>query len=306
MEHVTLNNARANESHESLLSNGRVQPSVVLNNGVKIPMIGFGVFQMNDQKECQQAVETAIEVGYRSIDTAASYMNEEAVGAAVRASGMKREEMFVTTKLWVQDHEYDDTLRAFDTSMAKLGLDYLDLWLIHKPYGNYYAAWRAMERLYKEGRIRAIGVTSFSNDRLLDLALHNEVRPAVNQIETHPFFVQEAANQFMKKENIQHEAWAPFAEGHNDIFRHPVLLEIAQAHGKTVGQVILRWHLQRGVVVIPKTVHRERMVENISVFDFALNTDEMARISALDINRSEAYDDQDPENTRWIGTLKIH
>ena len=279
---------------------------VTLKNGVKMPMIGFGVFQMNDQKVCQQAVETAIEVGYRSIDTAASYMNEEAVGAAVRASGVKREEMFVTTKLWVQDHEYDDTLKAFDTSMAKLGLDYLDLWLIHKPYGNYYAAWRAMERLHKEGRIRAIGVTSFSNDRLLDLTLHNEIRPAVNQIETHPFFVQEAANQFMKKEDIQHEAWAPFAEGHNDIFRNPVLSEIAKAHGKTVGQVILRWHLQRGVVVIPKTVHRERMVENISVFDFALNAGEMARISALDKNRSEAYDDQDPENTRWIGTTKIH
>ena len=271
-----------------------------------MPMIGFGVFQVSDQKECQQTVETAIEVGYRSIDTATSYMNEEAVGAAVRASGVKREEMFVTTKLWVQDHEYDDTLRAFDTSMAKLGLDYLDLWLIHKPYGNYYAAWRAMERLYKEGRIRAIGVTSFSNDRLLDLALHNEIRPAVNQIETHPFFVQEAANQFMKKENIQHEAWAPFAEGHNDIFHNPVLTEIAQAHGKTVGQVILRWHVQRGVVVIPKTVHRERMVENISVFDFSLNAAEMTRISALDMGHSAAYDDQDPENTRWIGTMKIH
>ncbi len=271
-----------------------------------MPMVGFGVFQVNDQKECQQAVETAIEVGYRSIDTAASYMNEEAVGQAIKASGVKREELFVTTKLWVQDHEYDDTLRAFDTSIAKLGLDYLDLWLIHKPYGNYYAAWRAMERLYKEGRIRAIGVTSFSNDRLLDLALHNEIRPAVNQIETHPFFVQESANAFMKKEGIQHEAWAPFAEGHNDIFHNPVLTEIAKAHGKTVGQIILRWHIQRGVVVIPKTVHRERMVENISVFDFALTADEIVRISALDMGQSAAYDDQDPENTRWIGTMKIH
>ncbi len=279
---------------------------VTLNNDVKMPMIGFGVFQMNDQKQCQQAVEDAIEVGYRSIDTAASYMNEEAVGSAVRNCGVKREELFITTKLWVQDHEYDDTLRAFDTSMAKLGIDYLDLWLIHKPYGNYYAAWRAMERLYKEGRIRAIGVTSFSNDRLIDLVLHNEVRPAVNQIETHPFFVQEAANQFMKKENIQHEAWAPLAEGHNDIFHNPVIAEIAQKYGKSVGQVILRWHLQRGVVVIPKTIHKERMVENISVFDFTLTDEESARISALDLGRSAAYDDQDPENTRWIGTTKIH
>lgn len=279
---------------------------VTLNNGVKMPMIGFGVFQMNDQKQCQQAVEEAIEVGYRSIDTAASYMNEEAVGVAVRNCGVKREDLFVTTKLWVQDHEYDDTLRAFDASMEKLGLDYLDLWLIHKPYGNYYAAWRAMERLYKEGRIRAIGVTSFSNDRLIDLVLHNEVRPAVNQIETHPFFVQESANQFMKKENIQHEAWAPFAEGHNGIFHNPVIAEIAQKYGKTVGQVILRWHLQRGVVVIPKTVHKERMIENISVFDFTLTDEEIARISVLDLGRSSAYDDQDPENTRWIGTMKIH
>ena len=279
---------------------------VVLNNGVKMPKIGFGVFQVTDQKLCQQTVEDALSVGYRSIDTAASYLNEEAVGVALKESGIPREELFVTTKLWVQDHEYDDTLRAFDTSMAKLGLDYLDLWLIHKPYGNYYAAWRAMERLYKEGRIRAIGVTSFSPDRLLDLAMHNEVRPAVNQIETHPFFVQEAASQFMKKEGIQHEAWAPFAEGHNDIFRNPVLSEIAQTHGKSVGQVILRWHLQRGTVVIPKTVRRERMVENISVFDFQLSADDMLRISSLDTGRSAAYDDQDPENTRWIGSVKIH
>lgn len=277
-----------------------------LNNGVKMPMIGFGVFQVTDQRQCQQAVEDALGVGYRSIDTAASYMNEEAVGAAIKASGISRDELFVTTKLWVQDHEYDDTLRAFDTSMAKLGLDYLDLWLIHKPYGNYYAAWRAMERLYQEGRIRAIGVTSFSSDRLLDLTMHNEVRPAVNQIETHPFFVQEAARQFMKKEGIQHEAWAPFAEGHNDIFRNQVLSEIARTHRKSVGQVILRWHLQRGTVVIPKTVRRERMLENINVFDFALTDDEMQRISSLDMNRSAAYDDQDPENTRWIGSTKIH
>lgn len=279
---------------------------VVLNNGVRMPKIGFGVFQVNDLKQCQQVVEEAIEVGYRSIDTAASYMNEEAVGAAIGNCGVKREDLFVTTKLWVQDHEYDDTLRAFDASMAKLGLDYLDLWLIHKPYGNYYAAWRAMERLYKEGRIRAIGVTSFSNDRLIDLVLHNEIRPAVNQIETHPFYVQEAANLFMNKENIQHEAWAPFAEGHNNIFNNEILAEIARNHGKTVGQVILRWHLQRGIVVIPKTIRKERMVENISVFDFALTDAEMARVSSLDLGHSAAYDDSDPENTRWIGTMKIH
>ena len=279
---------------------------VTLNNGVQMPMIGFGVFQIQDQRQCQQVVEQAIEVGYTSIDTAASYMNEEAVGSAIAGCGKKREELFITTKLWVQDHEYDDTLKAFDTSMKKLGLDYLDLWLIHKPYGNYYAAWRAMERLYKEGRIRAIGVTSFSPDRLLDLKMHNEVCPAVNQIETHHFFTQEASRSLMQKEGIRHEAWAPFAEGHNDIFKNPVLSEIAQAHQKSVGQVILRWHLQRGTVVIPKTVHKERMVENISVFDFQLADGEMQRISALDMGRSAAYDDQDPENTRWIGSVKIH
>lgn len=278
---------------------------VRLNNGVMMPAIGFGVFQVSE-KETERVVSDALEVGYRMIDTAASYFNEQQVGNAIRQSGLKREDLFITTKLWVQDHEYDDTLRAFDTSMKKLGLDYLDLYLIHKPYGNYYAAWRAMERLYKEGRIRAIGVTSFSSERLQDLFLHNEVKPAVNQLETHPFFQQQAANTFLQQEGIQHEAWAPFAEGQNDIFNHPVLKTIADKHGKTVGNVILRWLNQRNIVIIPKSVRKERMAENLNIFDFQLSDREMATIAGLDTGRSPIYDDMDLPTVRGIGLHKIH
>lgn len=278
---------------------------VRLNNGVMMPAIGFGVFQVSE-KETERVVSDALEVGYRMIDTAASYFNEQQVGNALRQSGLKREDLFITTKLWVQDHDYDDTLRAFDTSMKKLGLDYLDLYLIHKPYGNYYAAWRAMERLYKEGGIRAIGVTSFSSERLQDLFLHNEVKPAVNQLETHPFFQQQTANTFLQQEGIQHEAWAPFAEGQNDIFNHPVLKAIADKYGKTVGNVILRWLNQRNIVVIPKSVRKERMAENLNILDFKLSDEEMATIAGLDTGRSPIYDDMDLPTVRNIGTLKIH
>lgn len=278
---------------------------VRLNNGVMMPAIGFGVFQVSE-KETERVVSDALEVGYRMIDTAASYFNEQQVGNAIRRSGLKREELFITTKLWVQDHEYDDTLRAFDTSMKKLGLDYLDLYLIHKPYGNYYAAWRAMERLYREGRIRAIGVTSFSSERLQDLFLHNEVKPAVNQLETHPFFQQQAANRVLQQEGIQHEAWAPFAEGQNDIFNHPVLKAIADKYGKTTGNVILRWLNQRNIVIIPKSVHKERMAENLNIFDFTLSDQDMMTIAGLDTGRSPIYDDMDLPTVRSIGTLKIH
>ena len=279
--------------------------TVKLNNGVEMPAIGFGVYQIpaGDTERC---VSDALEVGYRMIDTAASYFNEKQVGDAIRHSGLKREEIFVTTKLWVQDHEYDDTLRAFDLSMKKLGLDYLDLYLIHKPYGNYYAAWRAMERLYKEGRIRAIGVTSFSSERLQDLFPHNEIKPAVNQLETHPFFQQQAAHRFLEQEGIRHEAWAPFAEGQNDIFNNPLLKAIAGKYGKTVGNVILRWLNQRGVVVIPKSVRKERMIENLNIFDFTLSDEEMARIATLDTGRSPIYDDMNLQIVKGIGTLKIH
>lgn len=278
---------------------------VRLNNGVMMPAIGFGVFQI-PVEETERVVSDALETGYRMIDTAASYFNEQQVGDAIRKSGLKREDIFVTSKLWVQDYEYDDALRAFDTSMQKLGLDYLDLYLLHKPYGNYYAAWRAVERLYKEGRIRAIGVTSFSNERLQDLYLHNEVKPAVNQLETNPFFQQREANKFLQQQGIQHEAWAPFAEGQNDIFNNPVLKEIAGKHGKSVGQVILRWLNQRNIVVIPKTVRRERMIENFNIFDFTLTEEEMKRIATLDSGKSPIYDDMDLDTTKFIGTLKIH
>ena len=278
---------------------------VRLNNGVMMPAVGFGVYQV-PPAETERVVGEALEAGYRLIDTAASYLNEEQVGLALRASGLKREEVFVTTKLWVQDYEYDDALRAFDRSMQLLGLDYLDLYLLHKPYGNYYAAWRAAERLYREGRVRAIGVTSFSSERLQDLFLHNEVKPAVNQLETHPFFQQQEANSFLRQEGIQHEAWAPFAEGRNDLFRHPLLSSIAARHGKSVAQVVLRWLNQRGVVVIPKTVRRERMAENLALFDFTLSAGEMQAIAALDTGRSPIYDDTDLPTVRGIGTYKIH
>ncbi len=278
---------------------------VRLNNGVMMPAVGFGVFQI-PQDETERAVSEALAAGYRMVDTASSYFNEAGVGAALRRSGLRREDVFVTTKLWVQDYEYDDALRAFDRSLSLLGLDYVDLYLLHKPYGNYYAAWRALERLYHEGRVRAIGVTSFSNERLQDLFLHNEVKPAVNQLETHPFFQQQAAHEFLRQEGIQHEAWAPFAEGQNDIFRHPVLTAIAAAHGVTVARVVLRWLNQRGVVVIPKTVRPERMAENLDLFSFTLTDDEMQAIARLDTGRSPIYDDQDLPTVRAIGTHKIH
>lgn len=278
---------------------------VRLNNGVMMPSIGFGVFQI-PQNETEHAVTNALEVGYRMIDTASSYFNEKEVGDAIRKSGLKREELFITTKLWVQDYEYDDALRAFEKSMKLLGLDYLDLYLLHKPYGNYYSAWRAVERLYREGCIRAIGVTSFSNERLQDLFLHNGVKPAVNQLETHPFFQQKAANRFLQCEGIQHEAWAPFAEGQNDIWNNPVLKAIAERRGRTVANVILRWLNQRGVVVIPKSIRRERMIENLKIFDFTLTDGEMQAIAELDTGKSPIYDDMDLPTVKGIGLHKIH
>ena len=276
-----------------------------LSNGVEMPMVGYGVFQI-PESETERAVSDALEAGYRMFDTAASYFNEKALGSALRKSGIPREELFVTTKLWVQDYEFEDALRAFDKSMILLGLDYLDLYLLHKPYGNYYAAWRAAEKLYKEGRVRAIGVTSFSDERLQDLFLHNEIKPAVNQLETHPFFQQKASNAFLKKEGILHEAWAPFAEGKNGIFDNPVLKSIAESHGKTVGAVVLRWLNQRDVAVIPKTVRKERMRENIDIFSFTLSDEEMRAVAALDTWKSPIYDDADLATTKFIGTHKIH
>ena len=277
----------------------------VLSNGIKMPMVGFGVFQVDDQTVCEKAVLDAIEVGYRSIDTAATYLNEEAVGRAVAASGVKREELFITTKLWVQDHGYDNTKRAFEKSLKKLGLDYLDMYLIHKPYGDYYGSWRAMEDLYKEGLIKAIGVTSFPSERLLDLFLHNEIKPMVNQIETNVWFQRKEEEEFLKKEGIAHEAWAPFAEGNNDVFNAPVLKKIAEKYGKSTGQIMLRWLIQRDVIVIPKSVKKERMMKNIDVFDFELAAEDMERIAAMDTGKSTIHDPQDLETARWIGTFTV-
>ena len=277
----------------------------VLSNGIKMPMVGFGVFQVDNQKVCEQTVLDAIEVGYRSIDTAATYLNEEAVGRAVAASGVKREDLFITTKLWVQDHGYDNTKRAFEKSLKKLGLDYLDMYLIHKPYGDYYGSWRAMEDLYKEGLIKAIGVTSFPSERLLDLFLHNEIKPMINQIETNVWFQRKEEEAFLKKEGIAHEAWAPFAEGNNDVFNAPVLKEIAKKYGKSTGQIMIRWLLQRDVIVIPKSVKKERMKQNIDVFDFELAAEDMERIAGMDTGKSTIHDPQDLETARWIGTFTV-
>ncbi|MCL1602807.1 aldo/keto reductase [Succinatimonas hippei] len=279
--------------------------NVRLNNGVMMPAVGFGVYQI-PVDETEEIVNKALEVGYRMFDTASAYFNEEQVGKAIASSAIKREELFITTKLWVQDYEYEDALKAFDLSLHKLGLDYIDLYLLHKPYGNYYAAWRALEKLYKEGLIRAIGITSFSNERLLDLCLHNEVKPALNQIETNPFFQQHSANAFLKSEGIQHEAWAPFAEGKNDIFNNEVLKRIAENHHKSVGSVILRWLNQRNIVVIPKTVRKERMIENFNIFDFTLSDDEMQAIAALNTGSSPIYDDMDLPTVRFISSHRIH
>lgn len=279
---------------------------ITLNNGVKMPMLGFGVFQIPDHKEAVQAVNNALETGYRLIDTAAAYFNEEAVGEAISQSGIKRSELFITTKLWVQDHGYDNTLRAFDTSMKKLKLDVLDLYLIHKPYGDYYGSWRAMERLYKEGRIRAIGVTSFWNERLADLFTHNEIKPAVNQIETNVWLQQTEAHDFMEKQNIVHEAWSPFAEGNNNVFRNELLEQIARKHNKTTAQVMLRWLIQRNIPVIPKSSHKDRIISNFDIFNFRLDDEDLLTIQKLDTKKSTIYDEMNPDIAIGIGSHKIH
>ncbi len=270
-----------------------------------MPLEGFGVFQVTDYDVCRNAVLDAIGSGYRLIDTAAAYMNEKAVGEAIKESGVNRNDLFITTKLWTQDASYDGAKKAFETSLENLGLDYLDLYLIHQPVGDYYGAYRAMEELYKEGRIRAIGVCNFYPDRLTDLAIHAEVIPAVNQVELHPFFQQEKAIRNMKELGIQPEAWGPFAEGKHGIFTHPVLTAIGEKYGKSAAQVALRWNVQRGVVVIPKSTHRERMEQNIDIWDFPLSDDDMAEIAKLDIGHSEIIDHSDPAFIRMISTLKV-
>ena len=277
-----------------------------LNNGIKMPAMGFGVFQVPDNEQCEQAVSEAINSGYRLIDTAAAYMNEKAVGNAIKKCDVPREELFITTKLWVQDASFEGAKAAFQTSLDKLGLDYLDLYLIHQPMGDYYGAYRAMEELYKEGLVRAIGVCNFYPERLTDLCLHADVIPAVNQVECHPFFQQDAAIKNMKEFGVQIEAWGPFAEGQFGIFTHPVLTKIGAKYGKSAAQVALRWNVQRGVVVIPKSTHKERMEENMDIWNFKLSDNDMADIAKLDIGHSEIIDHSKPSTVKMICGLKVH
>jgi diketogulonate reductase-like aldo/keto reductase len=280
-------------------------PAVTLNNGVQMPMLGFGVFQVRDLAECERSVRDAIDVGYRLLDTAASYGNEEAVGAAIRRHGVDRSELFVTTKLWIEDAGYEGAKAAFERSMNKLQLDYLDLYLIHQPYGDVYGAWRAMEELHRAGRIRAIGVSNFYPDRLVDFVLHNEVAPAVNQLEIHPFHQQEDAEKILQEYRVQPEAWGPFAEGKNGLFTNEVLQAIAHKRGRSVAQVVLRWLIQRGIVAIPKSVRKERMAENFAVFDFELDQDDVAAVTGLDQRASSFFDHRDPAMVKWLGTRKL-
>lgn len=278
--------------------------TVKLNNGIEMPVLGFGVYQV-EPSETEKVVTEALQIGYRSIDTAAAYENEEAVGRAIKNSGIARDELFITTKLWVQDTGYENTKKAFFKSLEKLQLDYLDLYLIHQPFGDYYGSWRAMEKLKDEGKIRAIGVSNFQPDRLIDLILHNKVVPAVNQIETHPFNQQIKAQQFLKENGVQIESWGPFAEGKNNIFSNQVLKTIALKYNKTVAQVILRWMIQRKVIIIPKSVNKARMAENFDIFGFELTKEDMHEIQTLDQGQSLFLDHRDPETVKWLGTIKF-
>ncbi|KAH0791961.1 aldo/keto reductase [Histomonas meleagridis] len=277
-----------------------------LNNGVEIPLLGFGVYQVPDHKQCKKVVLEAIKAGYRLIDTAAAYGNEEAVGEAIRESGVPREELFITTKLWVQDHGYEKTKKAFETSLKKLGLEYIDLYLIHQAFGDYYGSWRAMTELYEEGKIRAIGVSNFYPDRLQDLVMNNKVVPAVNQVECHPFYQKTDAIKHMEELGVKCEAWGPFAEAGRGIFENKVLVDIAKKHGKTVAQVILRWNVQRDVIVIPKSVHKERIIENFNIWDFQLDQEDMDAIATLDTAKSTIIDHYDLGIIRFINNSKIH
>lgn len=276
-------------------------PSVTLNNGVGMPLLGFGVFQIPDAEECERSVYEALRTGYRLIDTAASYGNEESVGKAIKRSGVAREELFVTTKLWIQDAGYERAKQAFERSLQRLQLEYLDLYLIHQPFGDVYGAWRAMEELYRDGRIRAIGVSNFHPDRVMDLIVHHHVVPTVNQIETHPFNQQIETQKFLQENNVQIESWGPFAEGKHNIFENELLRSIADKYQKTVAQIILRWLTQRGVVAIPKSVRKERIVENFTIFDFDLSPEDMAAIATLDTKTSSFFDHRDPAIVKALG-----
>ena len=278
---------------------------IKLNNSVEMPILGFGVFQVADAAQCEQAVIDAIEVGYRLIDTAASYMNEEAVGNAVRKSNVAREELFITSKLWIQDACFEKTMASFQKSLELLQLDYLDLYLIHQPFGDIFGSWRAMQELLNEGKIKAIGVANFQPDRLMDLISNSGFTPAINQIETHPFHQQLETQRFLQENNVQIQSWGPFAEGKNNIFQNEILAAIGNKYNKSVAQVILRWLTQRGVVVIPKSVRKERMVENFSIFDFDLSNDDMQLIQSLDTKTSLFFDHRNPAMVKWLSEYRI-
>ena len=278
---------------------------VKLNNGVEMPILGFGVFQVTDLAECERSVLDAIETGYRLIDTAQSYMNEEAVGKAIKSSGVPREELFITTKLWIHSNGYEAAKKSFEASLKKLQLDYLDLYLIHQPFGDVYGAWRAMQELYKEGKVKAIGVCNFQSDRLIDLIVHNEITPVINQIETHPFHQQIEAQKFLQENGVQMQSWGPFAEGKNDLFTNELLTTIGKKYNKSVAQVVLRWLTQRGIVVIPKSVRKQRMEENFNSLDFELTTEDMEAIKTLDTKASLFFDHRDPAMVKWLGERKL-
>jgi 2,5-diketo-D-gluconate reductase A len=279
--------------------------TVKLNNGIEIPILGFGVFQVTDPAECERSVVDAIQTGYNHIDTAASYMNEEAVGRGIKQSGVPREKLFITTKLWIQSNGYEETLKAFERSLKRLQVDYLDLYLIHQPFGDVYGEWQAMEELHQQGKVRAIGVSNFQPDRIMDLMIHNKITPAVNQIEVNPFQQQIDTQTFLKDNNVQVEAWAPFAEGKNNIFQNETLLSIAAKHNKSVAQVILRWLVQRGIIALAKSTRKERMMENINVLDFELSAEDMAAITTLDTKTSSFFDHRDPKMVKWLGERKL-
>jgi diketogulonate reductase-like aldo/keto reductase len=277
---------------------------ILLNNGIEMPILGFGVYQITDADECENAVLEALQAGYRLLDTASVYGNEEAVGRAVKKSSIDRKELFITTKVWIQDAGYDSTKMAFERSLKRLQLDYLDLYLVHQPYGDVYGSWRAMEDLYEEGRIKAIGVSNFYPDKLMDLIIHNKVVPAINQIETHPFWQQIETRKFLESQKVQLQSWGPFAEGKNDIFQNELLLSISKDYQKSVAQIILRWLIQRNIIVIPKSVHKERIIENFKVFDFELKSEDMEKITSLDTNQSLFFDHRDPKMVKRLSSWK--